>query len=1171
MKNFSKFIDFNLISIIFFSVLTNAQSKGIVKRLISYHEESQNDNNRNRYVYNRFGDFPIVHLKKTELKRNIVRSSSVRIAPPSKLNFNREARAAILRTNSFQIGQFGLNSSANKLSPVRMKAQDKSHQIITNHEPILLEEQPQTSKSVLEALEKNCRKRINLEELTMDRQKRICPPTIQQELEVPSNNINSNVVQSGKRARASPEKSVTDSGISQQVKRFRIKNNAILSSLSSSHHELIPKQNKNVLKTLSNRNPVPHSVENKSTNQPKPQLDPMKSQQSLTPVKPKLRLFNVDATQPPPNFRSKNRHSFRDDDDDEDEVKINFVKPKDKPSNINFDANQQVEKEKLSRMLHVIGDGLTRTRSEYTRDTVDAKKPEEVPKSSASISFTTSTTTTVSSAPISSPSSSASDTNSTIPKLSFTSSSIVNPTESLKVPEKPTTESKTEESSKPEEPKTSTASSLPSILSVNSENKDNSTEKSKAVTFGSFNFTATTSANSTFSILSPSKPSLPSIDSNKASLISFSPAPTQKTDSPTTKPAANIPVLGGFSFTSPTNKESDKSSTPSFSFGAPKTTIPTTSIESSVSTSSTTQASSISFGAIAATSTNSIPSVSVNPGTFSFGTNNSSTTTSAPSALPSISFNKAPTTQSSGVGFSFGGSTAAPVSTSSNTGFSFGSTTSKPTAAVGGFSFSATQNKAETPKFEGFGQTQSSATTTQANPIGVFQSPSSAANTTGTKPENIFSRLGGKPNETTTSTFIGFGGLEKKSPISFGMDNKQTEVTPSFNFGADKKNDAPPSFGSIQNSNETNNQISTFSFGQKQAENKATFSFGGDKSSESKTAFSFSGNQEKKDPPPAFNFGGNSQKQDAPPAFNFGAAKPQEASKISFGIDNKTELPKPTFGATNNNTTSGSGIFGAAIKPFSSKPDPTPTFGQNVVPSFGQSTPSFNTGNVNPVFGSNNNQQNPPAFGTATSSMFGNSNNNTSTFNQPQNAFGNSQQNSTSAGGMFSFGQTNKPAQTPQPNQPNGSVFSFGTSNTSQPTPQANIFGSGSSEQNVSASFTFKPSTGIATANNTGGIFNSNQNSQQNAFQFGQGVTNASASFTFSPSSATTANSQPPAFNFNGPQTAPAMPTGAFNFQAQQQQQPQMHGGQNNTGFFSIGVGGGQQKRPYRQATRRLK
>lgn len=370
-----------------FSILTNAQSRGIVKRLVTYYDESQNEAEKNKFVYNRVGDFPLVQLKKTEIKRNLVRSSSVRIAPPSKTIMNRDIRAAILRSNSFQLG-----TNVPKLMPTKMRVKDDD-QIITNHDPLPIHESPQTAKSVLDALEKNCRKRINNEELTLDRNKRICATSAEAEVvDAPLLREFVAVNHSAKRGReeVSPLKNAfNDSPYTQMRKRLRTKNNALSSSLSSSHFALnalnqAPKQPVLKLSIPTTSTATQHSRPLDEIERQEKQLKEVSISSDKSPaavivslpktnLEKRLHLFNARVDP------SKRRLIA----DDDDEIKINFVKPRENSQQSEVDILRHVEKQKLSAMLSGLSDGFKSPIDEIKQDFVDAP---------AAISFTTSTT-----------------------------------------------------------------------------------------------------------------------------------------------------------------------------------------------------------------------------------------------------------------------------------------------------------------------------------------------------------------------------------------------------------------------------------------------------------------------------------------------------------------------------------------------------------------------------------------------------------------------------------------------------------------------------------------------------------------------------------------------------------------------------------------------------------
>lgn len=414
--------------------MTDAQSNGIVSRLVKYYDQS-NEPEKSRAVYNKFGDFPIVQLKKTEIKRPFLRATSVRIAPPSKTLMNPNLRAAIMRSSSFQ-----LNSGLPKIVPTKMRAKDDSHKIITNHEPITTDPNyPVSSKSVLDALEKNCRKRINNEELILDRTKKVCAPIIPEVVDSPKEFMPiSSVPQSAKRNREELtsdnslySRTILDGTNTQQSKRAKTRNNALFSSLSSSHYELpvlnsTLQNNNSKISSVSSTPKVltqhikPKDVEIINEEVNKVQIVDTKVNELKQPQKEveqpskKLQLFN---TRPDKNAfinRAKLKALYDhadeedDDDDDNDEFKIRFVKPKEKVLE-NYEVINYVEKDKLNKMLKGLSQGIkspVKDSQEKGKDTIDSKTTSvSVQKQPvASISFTTSTTSSTV-APISTPAS----------------------------------------------------------------------------------------------------------------------------------------------------------------------------------------------------------------------------------------------------------------------------------------------------------------------------------------------------------------------------------------------------------------------------------------------------------------------------------------------------------------------------------------------------------------------------------------------------------------------------------------------------------------------------------------------------------------------------------------------------------------------------------------------
>ncbi|XP_070493736.1 uncharacterized protein [Chironomus tepperi] len=1206
-------------------VLTDAQSNGIVSRLVKYYDQS-NEPEKSRTVYSKFGDFPIVQLKKTELKRPIIRSTSVRIAPPNKTVMNPNLRAAIMRSSSFQ-----LNSGLPKIVPTKMRARDDSHKIITNHEPITDPNYPVSSKSVLDALEKNCRKRINNEELILDRSKKVCAPVMSEVVDSPKEFMP--IPQSAKRNREelSPDKNsyprtVLDSINNQQSKRVKTKNNALLSSLSSSHYEL-PAVNS----TFHNNSRIssnPSSPKVLTSKQKEVEIineevnkvkivdtavnEPKQQQKEIEQPSKRLQLFN---TRPDPNAainRAKLK-AFEDNaDEDDDELKIRFVKPKEKVLE-NYEVINYVEKDKLNKMLKGLSQGIkspVKDSQEKGKDTIDSKLTTvttEKKNPVASISFTTSTTSSTV-APISTPASTSNAVISTNP------SSILS---NLVSEKKDAESSATKTSTIPSLISTSIASSVASSSSSLTSSESTIPKPSiGGFSFGGFNAATTQSeiAKSTPSIISTasstsiaspkgiqSKPLSPlalfsnpksdasAVDPSK-SLISFTPIKPTETVQPSislqtstvTSTASSLPVfgsagstgfkfgesaapkndnkplasfgfgntpaqtekveppkaLGGFSFgaSSTTAQSTATSSTPSFSFGSnqalPK--LPTASpLLPSIQASTTSQTPAIGFQSPTTTTT-----ASASTGMFSFGGNSTAPSTFAgiQSSAPTFGQSTVQTTvagfgQSPAMGITSSISSNAPsfnkapeTTVASGVGFSFGSTNKSTTS---GFSFgSPAPTTTASSTFTGFGQT---ATTAQST--GIFSSNA----TTTSAPSFSFNSNTVNTTNTANSAFTGFGSVnptvpktEAPSMFSFGQKPQTAPVTTNSGFG----------FGNTMNTATTAlsaqpSQSSAFSFGQSaptnNTENKPSGIFArlGDKQPENK----------------AFSFGGNNT--------------------------NNMQQPSSTFGTTNSvlgSTASAPNIFGSS--PAAPSTNSGSVFGQTPVLGGNNST-----GNL---FSSNNQATNSP-FG-AVSSQNNNTNN-----------------NQQSGGNLFAFGgapstATNNNNNTN--NQQSSGMFNFGgsssnnnNSNTNQVNPLSSnsIFGGASSNnnpgQNVSASFTFNPSTGNVSNTQQSAQPTSPFGQQSSApppYQFGSTAAignNVSASFSFSGSASAPVPAQTPQsnaqmFNFGSSGTG-AVP-GNFNFQGQQTALPPQPSPAGSN-LFNIGTGGNQQRRPARVATRRYK
>ncbi|XP_058055635.1 nuclear pore complex protein DDB_G0274915 [Anopheles bellator] len=189
-------------------VYTDAQSPGLVNRLVRYYDREQSNGAMNRShslssVYNKPGQFPVVHLRKQELRyglggRRKGNLSTFRIPPPEQSVFQVTKRSSILRTGSLLMpggsetqsygsSPFGVRGTATvggvlqrsttaKPPPLPATAgpgcdeSDVENRVITP----CAEPEATPTRSVLDALKEISRKRINSEELDADRIKKQC-------------------------------------------------------------------------------------------------------------------------------------------------------------------------------------------------------------------------------------------------------------------------------------------------------------------------------------------------------------------------------------------------------------------------------------------------------------------------------------------------------------------------------------------------------------------------------------------------------------------------------------------------------------------------------------------------------------------------------------------------------------------------------------------------------------------------------------------------------------------------------------------------------------------------------------------------------------------------------------------------------------------------------------
>lgn len=129
---------------------------------------------RSRVTYNRAGDFPIVHLiKHAPPKVQTMKPSSIRIAPPNKTVFNKNFRASVM--NQSQLFQPVSNPNLPNQSGLTMMRKSASQKALNEPLSPHINEIVDygANRSVLDALKEVSRKRINSEEMELDRTKKM--------------------------------------------------------------------------------------------------------------------------------------------------------------------------------------------------------------------------------------------------------------------------------------------------------------------------------------------------------------------------------------------------------------------------------------------------------------------------------------------------------------------------------------------------------------------------------------------------------------------------------------------------------------------------------------------------------------------------------------------------------------------------------------------------------------------------------------------------------------------------------------------------------------------------------------------------------------------------------------------------------------------------------------
>ncbi|XP_055849707.1 nuclear pore complex protein DDB_G0274915 [Episyrphus balteatus] len=1097
-------------------------SNGLASRIVKYHDNSTRLNRSLSMtnLYNKPGQFPVVHLKKTEQQYKAKKTknlSMTRIAAPEKSAFHGNTLSSILRSGSI----VGLQKSDEEIS--------RENRPILHPPPTENEMAP--TRSVLEVLKEISRKRINSDEMDgTELTKKQC-----KEPEQDSTSNNGQRTQS-KRQREITHPSTFNAQISpeQQVikKRMCNYNNDILSSLSSSMASVNKKKMMDMQsqkRTASDvgglngsstsfsdfevsRSEKHRCIGNYEMQQPTTtkytsvtplpsapiqntnELDSntrggivtrRASEPALTNTKPKLTLFNKDYDETP--IINNNTYTK----EDGELSGIQFVKPK-KSSSISSGGTLLMEKTKKSKLALMLS-GLKGELDE--EDEVDSVIPKDDKQKITEPPVSTQITSV------------ASVSNST---SLFSTPTITSVASSISITSKPTETIK------------------PAI--------ENSGVKTTETTDGlnSFAVTSTTSTVNPIPVLSstsntPAQVSLPAITTSVPVLS-------------TTSTASTNPVAGGFSFGL---LNTPKTATTSATSGL---SLPSSSISQAIASPLTTSA--VVSTPISASGTTSISGTKP----FAFG---AATTQASASATPSFSFG-APTTQSQTIS-----STKEPSIVST-----FGSplAITKPTdsaPAVFGQSSASLQ-----PTFS-FGSLAAAKTTTNTLTTGTASPATTSALTTNLGLQKSAWNASSISAPTNTNSINGIG--------SFGGENASllpqptttltsTSSTGGFSFGSASSTEAPKSlFGNVGPANTTStNSNTTFSFSAAKTPANPTntisaFTFGAGAPAPTQspaavqnTALTFGATAA----PAASNVTpqnifGNTANAKPSNTFAFGASAPSvptQNSAFSFSSSDKTTAAVPAASnsvggfAFNNPSVNftpvaetNKNIFGT-VAPAA---DPKPAF------NFGSSTTTNQNTDKPVVFGASTNIFGTPATsGTPQSSAFTFGSSAGEVANQgaaPTNPFGSASTTmGTAAGSNSIFGAPSGVATLPQ-----SSTFNFGAS-SSNIKPEASkptggfVFGSTSSigsnaskpavDMNKTFVFgdsntTIKPALPSATSVFGGGSGTNNGingTTENKMFSFG---TPAAGGINNTFSTARPTVNPAPAFNFGAVAPANAAPT----------------------------------------------
>ncbi|XP_046806762.1 serine-rich adhesin for platelets [Lucilia cuprina] len=1047
-------------------IAADVQSKGLASRIVKYHESGTrlNRSMSAHNLYSKPGQFPAVTLKKTDLPYRATKQelSMIRIAPPEKSSFLGNTISSLLRSSSV----VGLQQSK--------RNEDLSRENRPIIHPPPTENDMAPTRSVLDVLKEISRKRINSDDLEVDEtSKKYCNRAGNDSVDTGNNMTSTNPqyfstssvsCQRYKRQRDcitshhSVQIQETRTSPEQAKKRVCNYNNDITSSLSSSIKCKAYGNTKRVSASTNFNQTMPSNLESYEMQKAKVQRYHDYNKTNNTQVDVRFdnlenTLRKVDNTINPitpipatpcgqdqnntggvPPMRTVSEPAYNPDRTN----KMNLIQPANKPRLTLFNKKYDDDESKVTNESGTSVDENTDDLNEFGEC---AGIPFVKPKKLSSISG------------LRNPVIERTQKSKLALMLSGLRGELYQNSdddeldsakEKLNIPENNKVDSNSGAVTSALK-STSTVTTLTTVTSTSNEGVIN--------TSSSFNFSTNTKSSSPLVGLKLSQSKVSSATVNNTLSIDS----TKKLE---TNPKQNIPVLGGFSFST-----TNTSSTPVVDAVASNSTLkePKAS-EATISSISANNSNAFNFGQSTQLPTK-LSSSPVSNNTDKLSANLQTSTKDNLTQFPTVSaaFTLATTKTST--------SSTVPSSMSATSAFSFNTNVTAPTStiststpAVTTTSFTSTVKPNNGFSFSVPSTTSQPVTSASVAPIMFGTSTSSAASVNSTTNTSVITTTTTSvPTFGAVATSTNLGGLTSTTSFAFNTPKQSSTIqptnvssssgavpAPTFNFGSSVNSASLPTFGTNANA-----VI-------KPQPSSSGFSFG----SEPKNQNSSSGAQ---------NNPADTSKQPDNNAFN------SSSSTIfgSTGFNAPSGGTTPIFGnATNSseknvfNSSNATSIFGS-----SSVKGATQTFGSNVDnKSAALVTPSVFGGST-----TNNSTSTPFSFGS-----------------KPAIAQNTNSNNTNGAAGGFSFSSTVS-------NSSEGGSFGFGSKTDGSTNTSSNTFG-GAPTSAQNKNFTFSGAASSKPSNPPsvfGGAVNkpTENTASPGGFSFGSALAPKTPTFSFGASS----------------------------------------------------------------------